>query len=220
MKDFPFSLDRLSNFSNSDPYSFIPPHLRSLKQELEFFQKELSFPALHDDVGSLIAFFLGCSKPKKVFEMGSGYGHSAFWHFIGSSETVERVVLTEKRDDLKKVFDQVSWPVNWKRRIEYWQGDAFERLEKEEGKVDFFLVDGVKADYLEFIKKASRKLSKGGLIAVDNSFWRGSFLDQEVRSRKKSAAKVHEMHQWIKSQHELEAVFVPFVDGLTLLRRP
>ncbi|MEX0798616.1 MAG: class I SAM-dependent methyltransferase [Bacteriovoracaceae bacterium] len=219
MKNYPFSFDQLSKFSNSDPYSFIPAHLRQLKEDLDLRQRQLRFPAIQNDVGSFLAFFLTTLAPKRVFEMGSGYGHSAFWHFVGANHSLERVVLTEKREDLKDVYNALAWPLNWKNRMDYWQGDAFEKLSKERESFDFFLVDGIKADYLDFIQAALKRLSPLGIIAVDNSFWRGSFLNSTIRDRKKSAQKVFEMHEWIKGRQDLQAVFAPFMDGLTLIRK-
>ena len=151
--------------------------------------------------------------------MGSGYGHSAFWHFIGAEGLLERVILTEKRSDLQAVYEGMPWPQNWKRRMEYWQGDAFERLAQLDQDFDLFLVDGVKADYRRFVELALPRLSSRGLIAIDNSFWRGSFLNEEVRASKQSAAKIFELHQWIKERRDLQAVFLPFADGLTLVRK-
>ncbi|MCO4755508.1 MAG: hypothetical protein KC478_13585, partial [Bacteriovoracaceae bacterium] len=63
------------------------------------------------------------------------------------------------------------------------------------------------------------KLASNGIIAIDNSYWRGSFLNKDLREKKKSASNVFEMHEWIKNQKDLKAIFVPFLDGLTLIRR-
>lgn len=219
MKNFPFSFDRLKNFSESDPYQFVPALHQGLYEELERRSRGLNFPSIKKDVGSLISFFISYSAPKRIFEMGSGYGHSAYWYFVGSPESVVEVVLTEKREDLKEVFDGLPWPINWKNRMNYIQGDAFEALEKADGEFDFFLIDGVKGDYLKFLKSCVPKLSKGGLIAIDNSFWRGSFLKKELREKKASARGVAELHEYIREQKELASIFVPFSDGLTLLKK-
>ncbi|MBC76874.1 MAG: hypothetical protein CME64_12745 [Halobacteriovoraceae bacterium] len=219
MKDYSFSFEELDRFSNSDPYNFVPKHYSSLLRELNHCEKSLNFPAIKNDVGQLLAFFFSVQRPKRVFEMGSGYGHSAFWYFLGANETLEEVILTEKRTDLESVFNQLPWPVNWKNRMSYIQGDAFNALDELNRPADFFLVDGVKADYLRFIKLALPKLSSDGLIAIDNSYWRGSFLNASVRAKKKSAQSIHELHTWIGNQKNLKSIFVPFLDGLTLIKK-
>lgn len=219
MKNFSFSFEALETFSNSDPYSCVPAHCRNLFSELKRRERELRFPAIKNDVGSMLGFLLSLTEGKRVFEMGSGYGQSAFWYFAGNEASLERVVLTEKRQDLLSVFEALPWPMSWKQRMVYHQGDAFEKLRSEEGEFDLFLVDGVKADYKKFVEAAVPKLSAKGLIAIDNSYWRGSFLNPELRTRKQSAANIHELHSWIKGQSGLSAVFVPYTDGLTLLKK-
>lgn len=219
MKNFPFSFERLFQFSLSDPYSFVPKHHRDLFERLKRAEKRLRFPAVKNDVGSALGFLASLNQSKRIFEMGSGYGHSAFWFFAGAESSIERAVLTEKRKDLSSVYEELQWPVNWKNRMEYWQGDAFEKLEAEEGLFDFFFVDGVKADYQSFVEKALPKLAKGGLIAVDNSYWRGSFLDAWQRERKASAAAIYRFHRFAQERRDLRAVFIPYADGLTLLRK-
>lgn len=219
MKNFSFSFETLETFSNSDPYSFVPAHCRNLFEELKRKEKELRFPAVKNDVGSMLGFLLSLTEGKRVFEMGSGYGHSSFWYFAANEASLEKVVLTEKREDLLDVFDSLPWPVSWKERMEYHQGDAFEKLASEEGEFDLFLVDGVKADYKRFVEAAAAKLSRKGILAIDNSFWRGSFLRPELRAKKKTAEKMHELHAWIKQRKDLCAVFVPYNDGLTLLKK-
>ncbi len=219
MKNFPFSFEKLRGFSESDPYSFIPGRYQGLYEELERKASSLNFPAIQSDVGALLSFLMSFTGPKRIFEMGSGYGHSAFWYFLGAFETIEEVTLTEKRSDLQSVFNGISWPLNWKNRMTYNQGDAFEALDHSSGEFDFFLIDGVKGDYLSFLEACLPKLSSNGFVAIDNSFWRGSFLDKSFRENKKSARNIGELHDFIKERKNLTSVFVPFADGLSLIRK-
>ena len=53
----------------------------------------------------------------------------------------------------------------------------------------------------------------------NNSYWRGSFLRESVRVKKKSAQNIFELHTWIRNQKNLKAIFVPFLDGLTLIQK-
>jgi predicted O-methyltransferase YrrM len=108
--------------------------------------------------------------------------------------------------------------LTWKNKIVYHQADAFDVF-KSIDKVDFVLIDGVKADYLEFLKECESKLSDSGMVLIDNSYWRGSFLDPEVSEKKQTAKNIKALHQYIKDSSKWEAVFVPFEDGVTLLRK-
>lgn len=218
MRDFPFSFEQLNCFSKDLPYGFkSSDEIKVLYQKLKENEKTLNFPAIRDDIGKFINFLFHWQKPEKIFEFGSGYGQSAFWYLLNNQD-IQEIVLTEKRDDLETVFESLPWPATWKNKIVYHQADAFDVF-KNIDKVDFVLIDGVKSDYLEFLKECESKLSDSGMVLIDNSYWRGSFLDPEVSEKKQTAKNIKALHQYIKDSSKWEAVFVPFEDGVTLLRK-
>lgn len=217
MKNYPVDLNTLTSFSQSLPYTEFSPELTELLAQLNQLAKDLNFPAITADIGSFIAFMLPFWKPKTIFEMGSGYGHSAFWYFT-TKHLPENVVLTEKRGDLLKHFNELTWPSEWRSRMDYYQGDAFEKL-SETNNIDFVLIDGVKADYLRFLNEVYPRLSDDGIVLIDNSYWRGSFLDEEILKTKQSAQNIKELHDHIKVSKNWSAIFVPYIDGLTILQK-
>lgn len=216
MKNYPFSFDQLKNFSESNPYLSLDPQQSSLLKYLDAKRLDLNFPAVTNDIGSFLSFITLLINPKVIFEFGSGYGQSAFW-FLRGARNLDKIILCEKRDDLISVFEQAPWSDEDFKKIEYNQGDAFERLEILD-QADLFLVDGVKADYLKFLKLCRDKISDNGLVIIDNSYWRGSFLDPELCETKLTAKNIKELHLFIKESNDWDAVFIPYVDGLTLLR--
>ena len=112
----------------------------------------------------------------------------------------------------------VNWPARWQDKMEYHQGDAFDTL-SEIGNIDLALIDGVKGDYLKFLLALKNHTQSGALVLIDNSYWRGSFLDDEVVAIKKSPQKIKELHEYIAHSSEWESLFIPFVDGLSILRK-
>ncbi len=217
MRDFPFSFESLNTFSQSNPYLHLDDNNKALYTLLKQLEVELNFPAIHDDVGSFISFLFHWLRPKRIFEFGSGYGQSCFWYSL-SDHQIEKVILTEKRDDLEQIHHNLPWKPSWKQKLEYHQNDAFEVFESMQD-FDFILIDGVKADYLEFLEKSHDKLNQNGIVLIDNSYWRGSFLDDEVVAKKKTAANIRALHQYIAQSQKFESIFLPFVDGVSLLRK-
>lgn len=215
MKNYPFSFDQLKAFSESNPYLNLSSHNEELYKFLKQKEKELNFPAVTDDIGNFLRFLSVIVDAKRIFEFGSGYGQSAFWYL--QNEQVQKIYLCEKRDDLEAVFNSAPWPKSYIDKLDYFQGDAFERLSSVHN-IDLFLIDGVKADYLRFLKECKSKLSASSLVVIDNSYWRGSFLDKELSENKKSAKNIKELHDFIKASKEWDAIFIPFVDGITVLR--
>jgi predicted O-methyltransferase YrrM len=218
MRDYELNYNTLFEFSNSDPYGNVEESLSQLFEELNHHKSYLNFPAIHNDIGSFIQVMMGMWKPKVVFEMGSGYGHSAFWFLSGNDNSLEKIYLTERRSDLKEVFESLPWPKEWMDKIGYHQADAFDVLEPIDH-VDLALIDGVKADYLKFLKIFENKMMKNGIVLIDNSYWRGSFLDEKIYSKKASAQNIKELHDYIKLTNQWSATFIPYQDGLTVLKK-
>lgn len=217
MRDYPFNFNQLKNFSESIPYTYFSEEEKTLFKACKELEAKFHFPAIKNDVGAYISFMFRWIKPRRVFEFGSGYGQSAFWYLLGTS-TVESIVLTEKRTDLMQPFNELPWPKEWRDKLDYYQGDAFEKF-AQQGEYDFILIDGVKADYLKFLEKCYDKLSSGGIVLIDNSYWRGSFLDQNMVQSKQTARNIKALHDFISSNELFESIFIPFEDGVSLLRK-
>lgn len=217
MKNYPFSFEQLKEFSESSPYLSLSDKELELFNYLNHAKKALNFPAVTDDIGNLLRFLTFLCNPEYIFEFGSGYGHSAFWYSLGAS-SIKKVYLCEKRDDLLEIFEKAPWDLNYKKKLDYFQGDAFENFNNVHN-IDFLLIDGVKGDYLEFLELAEKKMSKDSFVVIDNSYWRGSFLDADLSTTKKSAMNIKKLHEFIGNSKTWDGVFIPFVDGLTLLRK-
>lgn len=216
MRDHIFNFEELFNFSNGNPYDSISAEYQDLYSLLEKYKLELNFPAIQSDIGSFIALLTRLKRPQIVFEMGSGYGQSAFWFLKDSADSIEKIILTEKRDDLKTIYESLPWPTDWKAKLEYHQGDAFEVLNTYHA-IDMALVDGVKADYLRFIEKLYPKMKVGSIVFIDNSYWRGSFLDADLRQKKASARSIFELHEYLRNSNLWDSIFIPYKDGLSIL---
>lgn len=210
------NLNLLHLYSESLPFG-VDAEFKTLYQELKNLEKKLNFPAVMDDVGSYLSFLTNTMQFKTIFEFGSGYGQSAFWFLMGNKAT-EKIYLTEKREDLKEVFAALPWPEEFKAKIEYYTGDAFEKVNSVKS-FDLLLIDGVKADYLKFVKIAEEKLSQNGVVVIDNAFWRGSFLDEKLVETKVSAQNMKALHDYIKESKVWQSSFLPFSDGVILLSR-
>lgn len=217
MKNYPFNFETLDEFSNSLPYEQFSSDEERLYIELLELKKKYRFPAVENNVGSLLSFLTSLVRPKIIFEMGSGYGQSAFWYLVSKSETLDKIYLTERRDDLAAEFEKLSWPKNFKQKLNYFQGDAYEKI-KEISNIDLLLIDGQKSDYKKFLSDHYEKLNPGCLVIIDNSYWRGSFLDQEQREKYNSAQSIFDLHEYIKFSDKFEKIFIPFKDGVTVLR--
>lgn len=211
-------LDQLHQYSENHFWFELNQTEKYLFQELNRYKENLNFPAVKNDVGQILNFIVRSYRPKRIFEFGSGYGHSCFWYLaaIHEKDQPQQIFLTEKRTDLGLHFHQLPWPQEWKEKIHYEQGDAFIALENK-NELDLILVDGQKSSYLEFIIKALPQLKSQGLIVIDNAFIKGGFLLEENQD-KLVVKNTKALYEFIETS-SLNRVFLPVRDGLILLQK-
>lgn len=208
----------MQNYALEELFFSLSDSEKSLLDKLEALELKLNFPAVKKDVGSLLNFLTISNNPKHIFEFGSGYGHSAFWYLQANANSIESIHLTEKREDLEGIFHDLPWPADWRSKLHYHQGDAFESLNKIDQQFDLVLVDGVKAQYQTFLKDIYSRLNENAIVVVDNCFWKGRFLD-ETELHKTSPKAIKELHEWLKTQALYRVNFLPISDGIFLLRK-
>lgn len=208
----------MQNYASEELFCVLTPSQEVLYSELQALEEKLHFPAVKPDVGQFLSFLTKLHRPERIFEFGSGYGHSAFWYLLAETQNLKSIVLTEKRDDLEAIFQKLPWPSLWKEKLFYHQGDAFECLEAQSDKYDLVLVDGTKAQYQSFTETIYKHLADKALVVIDNGFCRGDFLDPS-KLHKNSPKAIKDLHQWLKFQELYDVTFIPMSDGIFLLRK-
>ena len=202
----------LHQYSENQLWINLSPEEKVLLEKLEQFKIQFNFPAVKNDVGQMLNFLTKAFSCKTIFEFGSGYGHSAFWYFVQNNHPPQKVYLTERRTDLQDSFNSIKWS----SALDYFCGDAFERLQQIEA-IDLCLLDGQKSQYLEFLQKLIPRLNPGAIIVIDNAFIKGQFLDKDLQ-HKDIVQKTNELHQFLRNQ-KFEKVFMPVRDGLLILKK-
>lgn len=175
--------------------------------QLESFRIKLNFPSISPEVGSLIYFLIYSLKCKNVLEIGSGYGHSAYWSL--KSPFLEKIILTEQKESLYSLFKTLSFP--HQEKIFYYLGDALNYIsENDLLSFDFILIDGQKSLYLEYLKSIEHKIKEGTIILLDNTLLERSLTVSH---------SLQKLHTYINDNTSFIKIFLPLSTGITLLRK-
>jgi caffeoyl-CoA O-methyltransferase len=142
-------------------------------QEMEDEAERRGFPAIGRNVGVTIEVLVRSIGARRVFELGSGFGYSAYWFARAVGEGGE-VHCTENdpanvdqgRDWLDRagLGDRVVWHV----------GDALTSFAAVDGGFDAVFVDIDKHEYPAAWRAASERIRVGGLYLADNTLAAGS----------------------------------------------
>jgi caffeoyl-CoA O-methyltransferase len=83
--------------------------------------------------------------------------------------------------------------------------------------VDFVFIDADKPSYGRYFDEAMRILRSGGLIFVDNVFWRNKIFKQPITN--KNARAIATFNEKVKNEDRAEKVMLSIRDGVYLIRK-
>jgi caffeoyl-CoA O-methyltransferase len=147
--------------------------------EMEAEGRERGFPIVGRVVGVTIELLARSIGARRVFELGSGFGYSAYWfaRAVGPQGEVhgtdgDPANEAKALDYLGRagVGDRIRWHV----------GDALDALAGADGEFDVVFCDIDKTSYPDAWRAASERIRVGGLYVCDNTigYGGGTVLDE------------------------------------------
>jgi len=179
--------------------------------EMEKLGAERNFPIVGPQVGRLLEVAARSCGARRVLELGSGFGYSAYWFLraVGSEGTV---FLTEGSAELTREAEAFLTRGGFAGRFRIEVGDGLEIAAALTGPFDVVFCDIDKHDYPKALPIARRLLRPGGLFITDNMLWDGKVLapdDLQTRG-------VLELTRALYADTDFVTTLVPLRDGLTV----
>ena len=171
------------------------------------------FPIVGQTLGTLLAQYALLTKAHRIFEVGSGFGYSAFW-FARVLEPSDAVTLTDfDRENLDRARAWLGKAGLLDRCRFEPAGDGLEALARCEAGLDIVFLDGEKAEYPKALAIALSKLRAGGLVLADNVLWGGAVARGESDA---ATAGLREYTRLIFGSEGLVSTIIPIRDGLAI----
>lgn len=150
-------------------------HPHAVLHALEAWAETHDFPIVGPVVGRYLYQLTRIHKPMRIFELGSGFGYSAYWFAAALRDAGldGEVVLTDLDPEQIEMARVRLGEAGLDSYCTFCVGDALELLEEDEGAVDLFFVDIEKEDYPRSIDLMLPRLNDEGLIVIDNMLWYG-----------------------------------------------
>jgi caffeoyl-CoA O-methyltransferase len=188
--------------------------------EMEAVAEERDFPIVGRAVGVTLEVLARGVDARRVLEMGSGYGYSAYW-FARAVGPGGEVHMTE------------GDAANQQRAMEYLEragladrcsshvGNALEIIDELGGDFDVVFCDIDKGDYPTAWEKARERIRVGGLYLCDNVLWSGRVVTGEDRQSTPAGwtAAVQDHNRSIASDDRYRATVIPTRDGVMVALR-
>ena len=104
------------------------------------------------------------------------------------------------------------------KKINLLFGDASESLDTlcktMQKTFDFIFIDADKNNYIKYYENSLVLLKPQGLMAIDNTIWKGRVLDDADKS--KSTESIRKLNKHIKNDDRVEHCILTIYDGMTL----
>jgi predicted O-methyltransferase YrrM len=182
-------------------------------REMEVLAAERSFPIVGPQVGQLLYLLARAISARRVIELGSGFGYSAYW-FARAVGPQGEVILTESSAEVAEEAVSFLERGGLADRVRVEVGDALQIIDRIGGEFDIVFNDVDKEQYPEVVDKAAAALRPGGLLISDNMLWYGTVLQDNPQQP--STRGVQEMTRLLYRSEEFETVLIPLRDGVTV----
>jgi caffeoyl-CoA O-methyltransferase len=149
-----------------------------LLTEMEARADAEGFPIIGRVEGRLLELAARAIGARRVIELGSGFGYSAYW-FARAVGAEGRVICTEESEDLVRDAKGYLCRAGLWDRVDYRLADGLEVLSVGDEDFDVVYVDTHKFQYPEAWRLARSRIRVGGLYLCDNVLWRGMVPDGE-----------------------------------------
>ncbi len=183
-------------------------------EDMEARAQEHGFPIVGRATGRYLELAARSIGARRVMELGSGYGYSAYW-FARAVGSGGEVVCTDGDAENAKLAEGYLGQAGVWDRIRYRVGDALEGFAAETGEFDIVYCDVDKLGYPDCWRAASDRIRVGGLYLCDNVIWDGRVADGSDRDGLPGwTAAIQEHNRLVAEDDRYVGSIVPIRDGV------
>ena len=190
-----------------------------IAEEMERVAEERDFPIVDRLVGVTLEVLARSIGAKRVLEMGSGYGYSAYWFARAVGDGGEVHMTEGDAENQKQALDYLG-RAGFNGRFHSHVGNALEIIDELDGELDVVFCDIDKGDYPSAWKKASERIRVGGLYLCDNVLWSGRVAVEDPEDRRPEWTRaVKEHNRAIAADERYRSTMIPTRDGVMVALR-
>lgn len=187
--------------------------------DMEARAEENGFPIVGRAVGRYLELAARSIGARRVMELGSGYGYSAYW-FAKAVGADGEVVCTDGDAENAELAEGYLQAAGAWDRVRYRVGDALEGFAAETGDFDVVYCDVDKDGYPDCWRAARGRIRVGGLWICDNVIWSGHVATGTDREGLPGyTAAIREHNQLVADDDRYVGSIVPIRDGVMVALR-
>jgi caffeoyl-CoA O-methyltransferase len=187
--------------------------------EMEEYAREHGFPIVGRLCGRFLEVMARSLNAKRIFEMGSGYGYSAYWFSRATGSDGEIHLTDMDPENEKRALDYLG-RAGLDGPIDYHVASAFDAFNETSGEFDIVYCDIDKHDYPQAFELAKPRVRVGGLYLCDNMLWSGRVTGEEPDdSNPQLTRTIDEANKLIAGDPDWRSFILPIRDGVVCALR-
>ena len=168
--------------------------------------------------GALIEMLCKVGKFKKCIEIGVFTGYSSICIAKGLEDDGKLYALDTSME-FTSIAQKYWEKAGVKDKIKLIIGEGNNTLDKflndgHSETFDFIFIDADKNNYLDYYEKSIKLIKQGGMIAIDNTIWKGKVLDNEDKTE--STKSIKKLNDTIAKDNRIDHCLITMYDGMTL----
>ena len=208
---------------NADLAGYVTAHSRPISQvgsrvieETAHLFPEVSQMQVDPVQGAFLAWLIRLVDARRVLEIGTFTGLSSLIMAEALPEGGE-IVCCDISEEYTALARRAWKDAGVEERITLLLGPALDTLGDLEGPFDLAFLDADKPNYPRYVERLKDLVRPGGVIVVDNTLWSGRVIDPDDQTE--ATRGIRRLNRTVASSPDLEAVLLPFADGVTVIRR-
>ena len=182
--------------------------------EMEEYAREHGFPIVGRLCGRFLEVMARAVNAKRIFEMGSGYGYSAYWFSRATGPKGEIHLTDMDPENEKRALDYLG-RAGRDGPIDYHVASAFDAFNETSGEFDIIYCDIDKHEYPQAFALAKQRVRVGGLYMCDNMLWSGRVTGEEPDdSNPELTHTIDEANKLIAADPDFRSFILPIRDGV------
>ena len=187
--------------------------------EMEAVAEERDFPIVDRLVGMTLEVLARAVGARRILEMGSGYGYSAYWFARAVGDEGEVHMTEGDAANQEQAMDYLG-RAGLADRVRSHVGNALDIIEQLEGDFDVVFCDIDKGDYPTAWATASDRIRVGGLYLCDNVLWSGRVAEEDTEDRRPEWTEAVRAHNSaVAADQRYRSTIVPTRDGVMVALR-
>ena len=200
--------------------SLLARHDEPVLLEMEKLAAVKNFPIINRHVGVTVSILARSIGARRIFELGSGFGYSAYW-FAKAAGPDGEVHCTDGDSANEKMARRFLTQANLWDRILFHVSDAVTALNNTTGQYDIVYNDIDKHGYPDAWLASRDRVRPGGFYICDNVLWSGRVAETSGKDDAMvdwtNAIKEH--NKMIAADEDYVSSILPIRDGVMLAYR-